>query len=233
MDLSNELVPIISRQSIEKIATEFLEKYCPEALEKPIEVPIEDIVELGMGLEIDYVNIERDCGILGMMIFSDGYVELYDGLEGKNTISFYKKGSLLVESALCEDINRGRERFTITHEAIHWYLHQLRFMILSYKDGNASKAFRCPAEKVYIPRNADEWIEWQADNIAAAVLMPKEPFKLKAKELIDMYTSIYGFEGELLKTCVIDTLADKFQVSKQAAGIRLEALKILGDRVIV
>lgn len=232
MDLSNDLVPIISRQSVEKIATEFLKKYCPEALETPMAVPIEDIAELEIGLDIDYVNIDKECNTLGVMVFSDGYVQLYDKDNDSDTAGFYKKGSLLVESALSEDRNRGRERFTITHEVIHWELHQLRFMILSYKDSSMSQAFRCPTEKVYKPRTADEWVEWQADNIAAAVLMPKEPFKREAKDMIDMYSTVYGFEDELLRTCVIDRLADTFQVSKQAAGIRLDSLDLLRDRAI-
>ncbi|WP_050607320.1 hypothetical protein [Clostridium niameyense] len=83
MNLSKDLVPIIYKKDMDKEATKFLLKYCPEALDKPMPIPVEDIAELEMNLEIDYVNIDRNYDILGMMIFSDGVKE--------NTKSYYLK----------------------------------------------------------------------------------------------------------------------------------------------
>lgn len=234
MNLNKDLIPIISKKDIDKEATRFLQKYCPEALKEPMPVPVEDIAELKMGLEIDYVNIDKDCETLGMMIFSDGSVELYDKESGQYIIRPYRKGTLLVESDIAEISNRGRERFTITHEMVHWDKHQLRFMTLSYKDKSLAKACRCPQEKTYKPKTPEEWMEWQADNLAAAILMPAETFKLKVKELksshkagknINGYMWL-GFSPEIIKDIIIDKLASTFQVSKQATEIRLNTLGI-------
>ena len=235
MNLNNDLVPIIRKDDIDKEATKFLQKYCPEALEEPMAIPVEDIAELEIGLEIDYVNIDKNCDTLGMMIFSDGYVELYDKDTQQNIIRHYRKGNLLVESDLSEIGNRGRERFTIIHEMVHWDKHQLRFMTLSYKDKTIAKACRCPKEKAYKPKTADEWIEWQADNIAAAILMPVEVFKRKVEEIKSRYPmgqkiNDYmwrGFSPDMVRELIIDELVATFQVSKQAAGIRLNSLGIL------
>lgn len=237
MNLSSDLVPIIYKKDMDKLATEFLLKYCPEALKEPIPLPVEHIAEFGMELEIDYVNIDKNADTLGMMIFSDGIVELYDQEAGTYINRPYKKGTLLVESNTLEDLNRGRERFTIAHELIHWDKHQLRFMALSYQDKSVAKACRCPKEKVSKPKSPEEWIEWQADNLAAAILMPEKPFRQKVHELVERYkhrvgkkseTSPlwYGFPPEIIQEIIIDELAKTFEVSKQATQIRVNTLGI-------
>lgn len=234
MNLSNELVPIIYKKDMDKEATKFLMRYCPEALETPIPVPVEDIAELKMNLEIDYVNIDRGLDTLGMMLFSDGQVELYDKETDNYIRRDYKKGTLLIESDIFDTGNRGRERFTITHEMVHWDKHQLRFMTLSYKDKATAKACRCPQQKVYNPKTPEEWMEWQADNLAAAILMPAEMFKQKAEELKDQYQVGHrindfmwqGYSSEIIKDIIIGELANTFQVSKQAADIRVNTLGI-------
>ncbi len=236
MNLSKDLVPIISKKDMDVEAAKFLGKYCPAALEKPMPIPVEDIVEFEMGLEIDYANLDKDCGTLGMVLFSDGLVELYDKETEQYFRRPYKKGTLLVENDLIEMDNKGRERFTIAHEMVHWDKHQLRFMTLSYQDKTLAKACRCPKEKVRRPKSPDEWVEWQADNLAAAILMPAEMFRLKAEEIKNRYrgrvgTKINdfmwkGFSPGIIAEFITDELADFFQVSKQAAGIRIQTLGI-------
>ncbi|SHK17821.1 protein of unknown function [Clostridium cavendishii DSM 21758] len=234
MKLSKDLVPIIRKKDMDSEATKFLMKYYPEALEKPIPVPVEDIAELQMNIEIDYVNIDKSLETLGMMIFSDGVVELYDKVIDKPIKRNYKKGTLLVERDILEADNMGRERFTIMHEMIHWDKHQLRFMALSYKDKTLAKVCRYQEEKVYIPKTPEEWMEWQADNLAAAVLMPIKMFKKRAEELkqeyevgdiIDDY-ECRNYHPNIVRKMIIGELANTFRVSKQAADIRLNALEI-------
>lgn len=230
MNLSKDLVPIIRKVDMDSEATKFLKKYYPKALEEPMPVPVEDIAELKMGLEIDYVNIDADLKTLGMMVFSDGPVELYDKETGQYIRRNYSKGTLLVERDLCGTGNRGRERFTITHEMVHWEKHKLRFMMLSLKDKNLAKACRCPQEKSYTPKTPEEWMEWQADNLAAAILMPAEMFKQKAAEVKYKYRAenvrrIFGGEG-IIREAKIGELAGAFKVSRQAAEIRINTLGV-------
>lgn len=235
MNLSNDMVPILSKGDMDKEATKFLQKYCPEALEKPMPVPVEDIAELKMNLDIDYVNIDKNSETLGMMIFSDGPVELYDKSTGQYFKRQYAKGTLLVEQELAETGNTGRERFTITHEMVHWDKHQLRFLMLSLADSTAARAARCPKERIYEPKTPEYWMEWQADNLAAAILMPAEMFRKMASEFRSQYkvgktengiTWRGGYPPLAIKEFVIDDLATTFQVSRQAAEIRLETLGI-------
>lgn len=77
MRINKDLVPIIRKEDMDSLAATFLQTYCPEALRQPMPLPVEDIAELQMGLDIDYVNITDDCRTLGMMIFSGGVTEIY------------------------------------------------------------------------------------------------------------------------------------------------------------
>lgn len=234
MRLNKDLVPIIRKDDMDGLATTFLQTYCPEALRQPMPLPVEDIAELQMGIDIDYVNITEDCRTLGMMIFSDGITEIYDKDTGQYINQKVTRGTMLVESDLND--NRGRERFTIAHEMVHWDKHQLRFTTLSYHDKTLAKACRCPKDKVLKAKTPDEWLEWQADNLAAAILMPAEMFRLKTEELKNKYQGKVGkkindfmwkgFSPAIIKDFIIDDLAETFQVSRQAAQIRCNTLQL-------
>ena len=234
MRLNKDLVPIIRKDDMDSLATTFLQTYCPEALRQPMPLPVEDIAELQMGLDIDYINITDDGSTLGMMIFSDGVTEIYDKDTGRYVRQKVTRGTMFVESDL--DDNRGRERFTIAHEMVHWDKHQLRFTTLSYHDKALAKACRCPKEKVLRAKTPDEWLEWQADNLAAAILMPAKMFGLKAKELKSKYHGRIGvkindlmwrgFSPSMITEFIISDLAQTFQVSNQAAQIRCNTLQL-------
>lgn len=237
MNLSKDMVPIISKRDIDKEAAKFLKKYCQEALDQPMPVPVEDIAELEMGLDIDYVHIDKNCETLGMMLFSDGPVELYDMESDQYIRRRYSKGTLLVARELAEVGNAGRERFTIAHEMVHWDKHQMRFLMLSFKDKATAKAARCPRSKTYThkKKTPDDWMEWQADNLAAAILMPASMFRKKAWESRSQYKIgktdngyIWrgGYPPSAVTEFVVDDLANTFKVSKQAAEIRLNNLGI-------
>ncbi|QSX09565.1 ImmA/IrrE family metallo-endopeptidase [Alkalibacter rhizosphaerae] len=234
MMLNNYCVPVLSKKDMDVEATKFLKRYCPEALERPMPVPVEEIAELKMNLDIDYVNIDEACETLGMMIFSDGLVEIYDRKREKYVLRTYKKGTLLVESDIGAKRNRGRERFTITHEMVHWHIHQFRFYLLGLIDPSLAKACRCPQERVHFLQTPEDWMEWQADNLAAAILMPAAMFRRKAAELFGKYrvgTRVnkymwMGFSPGYINTLVIEELANTFQVSKQAAEIRVQTLGV-------
>lgn len=60
-------------------------------------------------------------------------------------------------------------------------------MALSYKDKTLAKVCRCPKDKSYKPKTPEEWVEWQADNLAAAILMPSAMFKKRIEELKKAY----------------------------------------------
>lgn len=67
-------------------------------------------------------------------------------------------------------------------------------------------------------------MEWQANNAAPRILMPKKTFIGAANEIIEQGHVAYG---SLLQTWwVTAKLAELYDVSKQSAGIRVDELGI-------
>lgn len=99
---------------------------------------------------------------------------------------------------------RERQRFTIAHELAHFLLH--KDVIESSPDGIT--------DNVLYRSGAPEQIEYEANRLAADLIMPME---LVAKKLHD------DFGGVVTET-TIESLAASFQVSKAAMEIRLSTL---------
>lgn len=112
-----------------------------------------------------------------------------------------------------------RKRFTIAHELGHFFLHEKREVFIDRQD-NFSVRFR---RKISVYDRKES----EANFFAAELLMPEElvvntfrklyeAFKESAKKLERRHISI-----------IIEHLADIFEVSKEAMGIRLENLKLI------
>ncbi|NDV23235.1 ImmA/IrrE family metallo-endopeptidase [Desulfovibrio sp. JC022] len=91
-----------------------------------------------------------------------------------------------------------RDNFTIAHELGHYFLH--------LKDRVTGTC-----ETISCNRGGSDRLEWEANWFAAELLMPKQEFGQKAKELQ------YNHED----------LADYFGVSSAAARVRLKSLNLI------
>ena len=96
---------------------------------------------------------------------------------------------------------RERQRFTIAHELAHYLLH--RRVIDSSPDGIT--------DNVLYRSGAPERIEYEANRLAADLVMPMELIEKKLNE---------DFDG-VVTEATIESLAASFQVSKAAMEIRL------------
>jgi Zn-dependent peptidase ImmA (M78 family) len=82
----------------------------------------------------------------------------------------------------------------------------------------------------------DDWMEWQADYMASALLMPKKAFTKLVKEefkSVGIHDGYYqmgtDFEKDSWAIVLGYGLADIFQVSVTAAKIRLKNLRFIRD----
>ena len=96
---------------------------------------------------------------------------------------------------------RERQRFTIAHELAHFLLH--RHIIDSSDDGIT--------DTVLYRSGASENVEYEANRLAAEIIMPLE---LLEKQLNEEF-------GGVVTDASIEGLAASFQVSKAAMEIRL------------
>lgn len=222
---SKNIVPIIYGKDLEDEATAFLEQFYPQALITPMAVPIAEIASK-MGLEIfQGYRISDDFSIFGQICFSAGEVEVYDLFKcNKSTLSV-QRGTILIDACTFWERNLGCVNNTIAHEVYHWYKHRMYAAIKHILNGSKVIACRCPSSMTY-PSEKGKWtdeqfMEWQANNMAPRILMPIKPFQSKVRELYDNY----DYANTPLKIqviiCVADELAEFYGVSRQSALIRM------------
>ena len=220
--LSGELVPIISRDQFEDEAEKFLTRYCPAELDKPMRVPIETIAS-DMKLQvIEDVPLSDDLTYFGTIIFDNGNVL---DKHRKITIRNAKRGTVYLDPRVSYERSVGTKRTTLTHECFHWHRHQPYHVLMKMigADDNLGKAIQCQIAANSMDSDkwkAVDWMEWQAKGVAPRILMPAKPTRMKTDQLYAVYggaddASIAAYEN------VIDELAELFDVSRQAAKVRL------------
>lgn len=219
-------IDILSRDKIDNEAEKFLMKYRPKALKEATKLDLEALIENDLEVEIDYQNLDKDHQILGATIFRDGYMEVYNN--EKKELKKFKSNTMIFDIQLSEDYKQaGRFLFTLAHEIGHWVLHKKYFFIdegqqsiFDYCSKEEKSSIICAkrseTDMIRVRKKTEqEWVEWQADNFASSILMPKQVFKLTYEELKKKY---------LDKEKILEELSRIFGVSKKACEIRINIL---------
>jgi hypothetical protein len=131
----------------------------------------------------------------------------------------------------------GRWRATVAHEATHVIVHRCLFGAneaqgslfadLEPAEPEVKHLQRCLKRDVLFRNGSSEWKEVQANMGMAALLMPKALFAAAFNEEIERLRLTRIERGSAAALLMVDRLAPRFKVSKQAAGIRLETLQLL------
>lgn len=192
-------------------------------------VPIEDIVKNKM--ELDLImdrHLTKDFSVLGQIYFSNAEVEVYkeDGDIEKLDV---KRGTIFIDPKTLSERNRGCLNFTIAHEAYHWYGQRVFAAIKSIVHKEKVIAHRCPRESSNQDfkkgKITDEnSMEWVANNMAPRILMPTQTVKPLIERLMQEFN--YHDNDDYTKAIILDMIAENiaeiYEVSKQAAKIRIE-----------
>lgn len=138
------------------------------------------------------------------------------------------------EDALPGDL--GRWRATLAHEAAHVLLHRILYELDDMQRGlfaatdtppEDAKLHRCLKRDISLIGVAD-WREVQANRGMAALLMPRPLFLGAAQAILaDTDRSSPLTAGSARHTALVETLARRFSVSRQATAIRVETLGLL------
>ena len=222
----------------DNIANMVLSKYLPNVLKKPQPVDIDYLIEDCLYLSVIKAHITLDGHILGMMVFEDVTWPYYDMMYHLVTKEL-KESTMLIDLSLRGEKNLPRERFTKAHEASHWICHR------SYHSADKTPyEFRTAAATACRDTNIERydysasrknntfnWEEWQADRLAASLLMPKNTFMDVSQKIIRSYgihqgILIKGYKTQTSKQ-IISTIAETFLVSQKATQIRLNQLGLL------
>lgn len=229
---STPLVHWYSKEKLDDVANEFLQEYCPDALNRPMAVPIMDIATKKMGLRVfTQYRLSEDFSVLGQMCFTSGLVTIYDKDEDEYRDMKIRRGTMLIDPDTYLKRNTGCFNNTVAHECFHWYKHRNYHLYGKALGKENTTAYRCPVEEKNVEYHDDwddeDWMEWQANNAAPRILMPKKTFIGAANGVIKQGRVAYG--SSLQTWWVAAKLAELYDVSKQSAGIRLDELDISID----
>ena len=229
IDLSS-YVPHIWKSELDAEASAFLIKFYPEALKMPMCVPIEHIVKNVMHLKVVEHYLSEDLSILGQMCFTDGMAEIYDPVNDEYREIFVKTGTMIIDPDTYAKRNLGSKRNTMAHDGYHWFRHRGYYLMAAQCDNEVKRVYRCPtvakSESIQTEWTDEDWIEWQANNVAPRILMPKETVCAVYEKMIkESQKNPFIAKGLRPQSeWIIEQTAGFYMVSKQAAYIRLKEL---------
>lgn len=228
---------LLNRQNIEEIETGILEEHMPAVLNSPCAVNIKWLAEEEYGLDIQHYFLTYDSSILGLIAFAHENITVMDNTFNK-IITEIDEGTVIIERTLMGRSNFCRYRFTLAHEVSHWLIHrpfhsptnkqyEFRTAIQSYIACRSADI----ENKKHINRDDTDWQEWQADSLAAALLMPRNTFTDACMKISsELGIRFSQLQSAKIEKCVAYTfvkkLAELFQVSATAVSIRLKNLGI-------
>lgn len=220
--MSDSLVPIINKEQLESVATDFLSRHYPEALKTPMPVEPQVLAEK-MGLVVEMREITKDFSVFGQIYFHDCDAEFYDEDSNEMVQTHVDGRTIFVDPKAYFLRNLGSVNNTIVHECVHWDQHRKAFELERLYNSSASK-IKCQVVGGIKDntRDATDWMEWQANALAPRIQMPLVMFKTKAFEFIKQFRAEFG-TSQLIDVMepVIDALASFFCVSRLAAKIRM------------
>lgn len=221
----SKMARYLTRDNLEQIANGYASMYytrqgycdsvllpiCPETLATDV-----------LGLRIQYLPLCRDGSILGLSTFDD--VEIQIAMDDWTVqVEQLTSRDIAIDQALEDSPNIGRRNFTIMHEVAHHIL--CRMFPREYGP-------LCHRKSHVLYRKsgkAHDWIEWQADTLAASLLMPEKLIRHS------MESFCIGEKLEMLNRVFRPTsyeafcsMAEFMGVSKQALEIRMKQLNLIG-----
>ena len=193
--------------------------------------PIDQLAGDYLGLRVSFARLSDDGSICGLTAYTD--TEYAATCQGVTRLIPLKANEVLLDSSFMEPgqvrSRCGKRRFTLAHECAHQLLFQME-----------SDEARRACEEAYSPRTAyslrdlktrEDWNEWQANALGAALLMPQREidramdYLARGRRLIN-----YGGWFNYGDRAVLSQLCQTLGVSKSAAVIRLRQMCHLEDR---
>jgi hypothetical protein len=180
-------LPLLTLKAVQQRAQEFLALHNPA---KTIPTPIEEIVELKLGISIIPVpDLRRTLGI-------DAYLS-------------HNAERIIVDRGVYEG-NENRTRFSVTHEVSHVVLHKDFYIAHAIQTPEGILGFQ-----MRLNREDRKFMEVQAHTFAAHLLMPPDVFNAYIEDVQESAGPIEGFTITDAGALVYQ-LSDKFAVSEQA-----------------
>lgn len=200
-------IPKLTKEQLDFVAEDFLNQYYPEALFGNY-ININRLIK-NTNLKIEYRKLSLNNMIFGLICFDDTIIQCYD----KNMLPIKEKavkGTIYIDvEAITKDMGINAINFVIVHEMVHWHIHKKYY---AYKGKVAKKTY----DKVVIPIDDIKWMEYQAEEVALRILLPKETMKKEINNCMKYYELIRNFENYC-----ITTISNITHFSKEIIKMRL------------
>lgn len=221
-------VPILSKAEINEIGEYCISQCQPEVLEKHIPVDIDAFAEFYLNNKIDYQYLSHNGIYLGMTVFNDtNKIPIYNPATHTAEYISEKAGTIIIDRRLLEDNQNHRYRFTMGHECGHTILHPYYFYYkanqLSLCDDNLPM-IKCRIDAGMNSKSDTnywsdtEWMEWQANHLSAAILMPK----CVLDEMSESYMN--KLDDPFTRAKLVYEISNGLDVSYEAATYRIKEL---------
>lgn len=228
---------ILSQREIEEIAAAVTKDFNAfffgaeeDKIRLPQATPIDQLASDYLGLTVSFAKLSSDGSICGLTAYADTeYTAEERGTVRKIPL---KQNQVLLDESFIQpgQVKKlcGKRRFTLAHECAHQILYQM-------ESDNVKMACR----KKYAARTSyslrdlktrEDWNEWQANVLGAAILMPQKEIDLAmwffaGGRKLKCYDGWFAYHDRL----AITLLCGQLGVSKSAAVIRLRQLGYLED----
>ena len=188
--------------------------------------------------------MDRHCGGFRLPIPTSGIIQmiaaeaklelhadLAEGVDGYTDYFTDGKPSVMISARLSSARYENRFRFTLGHEYGHVWFHAPLWRKSGQETDRrpAEPCWTCHRETIGTAPEKD-WMEWQADHIAGALLMPRSYVLDWAGEIAMRQGRNLPLDVDSdLGQAVIERLKRRCQVSEQAARMRLRRLGLLSE----
>ena len=231
---------ILSRAQIDEIGEAALKEYdrCfPKKISRfdPLpfpEMPIERFTSSYLRLNVRSAHLSDNGSICGLTAYEDTMYEFQE--HGKIQTIQLHRNDILLDDRFDRPENqqklKGMRRFTLAHKCAHQLLFQL-------ENEAAKRACREKYEqrRAYSLRELktrEDWNEWQANTLAASLLMPRDKMAIGVQYYWRGYSlKRFGGRFNTIDLMSIDSLANQLGVSRTAAVIRLKELGYIEERL--
>ena len=197
-------------RKLEDEADRFLAQYYPAALDTVSPVPLRQIAEEKMGLQVfTGYKLPEQNDALGLTVFQMQRIAVTDEDTGEQTIIRFPRGSIIIDADTMWDRGFGSFNFTLAHEMYHWFAHRVHMAFLDI---------------IGRPDDYDTvkgHLESQADGVGARILMPRDAVMAKYQESVDHLGG--GNDADTYELAVTECAAF-FGASKTAMKKRLHEL---------
>lgn len=222
-------IPYLRKEEMDKLAEIYLSDFQAATLITPTEIDIDSMAEFYLRCSIRFEFLSHGQLYLGLCAFHDCTIQIFNP-EANCAEDLQIKGrTLVIDTSLDNIYQEHRYRFTLAHEIAHFCLHRRYYsqdanQISFFDEGNESGFTICKSDieqPLRLP--SSQWterdtLEWQANCLGAAILMPK--------------SMVYELIKQFKLSEYVYAVSNTFNVSEEAAYYRLKGLGCFEDNSV-